>query len=175
VEGIIEFFSSYMMYILMGITIVTAIGVVYSKKAIHSVIALLLTMVLIGGIYLLLDAEFIAAVQLLVYAGGIIVLFLFVVLLVALHKTEDLRLFNRYTHLTLGLITFLIAVLGYTFYKIPFAAAPEKVTNIIADGSTEAVAKVLYSDYILPFEIASVLLLVAMLGAIILTKERVEE
>ncbi len=174
-EGIIEFFSSYMMYILMGITIVTAIGVVYSKKAIHSVVALLLTMVLIGGIYLLLDAEFIAAVQLLVYAGGIIVLFLFVVLLVALHKTEDLRLFNRYTHLTLGLMTFLIAVLGYAFYKMPFAAAPEKVTNIIADGSTEAVAKVLYSDYILPFEIASVLLLVAMLGAIILTKERVEE
>jgi NADH-quinone oxidoreductase subunit J len=163
------------MYILMGITIVTAIGVVYSKKAIHSVVALLLTMVLIGGIYLLLDAEFIAAVQLLVYAGGIIVLFLFVVLLVALHKTEDLRLFNRYTHLSLGLMTFLIAVLGYSFYKIPFASAPEKVTNIIAEGSTEAVAKVLYSDYILPFEIASVLLLVAMLGAIILTKERVEE
>lgn len=174
-EGIIQFFSSYMMYILMGITTLTAIGVVYSKKAIHSVVALLLTMVLIGGIYLLLDAEFIAAVQLLVYAGGIIVLFLFVVLLVALHKTEDLRLFNRYTHLTLGLIAFLIAILGFTFYKMPFSSAPEKITNIIAEGSTEAVAKVLYSNYILPFEIASVLLLVAMLGAIIMTKERVDK
>lgn len=174
-EGIIQFFTSYMMYFLMGITLITAAGVVYSKKAIHSVVALLLTMVLIGGIYLMLDAEFIAAVQLLVYAGGIIVLFLFVVLLVALHKSEDLRLFNRYTHLSLGLIVFLMVILCYTFFKLPFSAAPAKITNIIAEGSTEAVAKVLYTNYLLPFEIASVLLLVAMLGAIILTKERVEE
>ena len=170
-EAIVSFFSQYMLYILMGITCVTAIGVVYSKNAVHSVVALLLTMILVGGIYLMLDAEFIAAVQLLVYAGGIIVLFVFMLLLVALHKEESLRLFNRYTMVSLALVAFLIITLAVTFFQLPFAPAVETVTKIIEGGSTEAVASRLYSTYILPFEIASVLLLVAMLGAIVLTRE----
>jgi len=170
-EALVNFFSHYMLYILMGVTTVTAIGVVYSKNAVHSVVALLLTMILVGGIYLMLDAEFIAAVQLLVYAGGIIVLFVFMLLLVALHKEEHLRLFNRYTLAALGLVAFLVITLAVTFFGTPFGPAPETVTHIVAGGSTEAVAGQLYSTFILPFEIASVLLLVAMIGAIVLTRE----
>ena len=171
-EALVSFFSHYMLYILMGVTVLTAVGVVYSKNAVHSVVALLLTMILVAGIYLMLDAEFIAAVQLLVYAGGIIVLFVFMLLLVALHKDEALRLFNTYTLVSLGLVAFLVIVLAVVFFGMPFGPAPETVTNIVKGGSTQAVAGTLYSSYILPFEIASVLLLVAMVGAIVLTKER---
>ncbi len=173
-EALIGFFSHYMLYILMGVTILTAVGVVYSKNAVHSVVALLLTMILVAGIYLMLDAEFIAAVQLLVYAGGIIVLFVFMLLLVALHKDEALRLFNTYTLISLGLVAFLVIVLAVVFFGTPFGPVPETVTNIVKGGSTEAVAGTLYSSYILPFEIASILLLVVMVGAIVLTKERVK-
>ncbi|NOZ13004.1 MAG: NADH-quinone oxidoreductase subunit J [Acidobacteria bacterium] len=171
-EALVSFFSNYMLYILMGVTILTAVGVVYSKNAVHSVVALLLTMILVAGIYLMLDAEFIAAVQLLVYAGGIIVLFVFMLLLVALHKDEALRLFNTYTLISLGLVAFLVIMLAVVFFGTPFGPAPATVTNIVKGGSTEAVAGTLYSAYILPFEIASILLLVAMVGAIVLTKER---
>jgi len=173
-EALVSFFSHYMLYILMGLTILTAVGVVYSKNAVHSVVALLLTMILVAGIYLMLDAEFIAAVQLMVYAGGIIVLFVFMLLLVALHRDEALRLFNTYTMISLGLVAFLVIVLGVVFFTMPFSLMPETVTRIVEGGSTEAVAGTLYSSYILPFEIASVLLLVAMVGAIVLTKERVK-
>lgn len=173
-EALVSFFSHYMLYILMGVTILTAVGVVYSKNAVHSVVALLLTMILVAGIYLMLDAEFIAAVQLLVYAGGIIVLFVFMLLLVALHRDEALRLFNTYTMISLGLVAFLVIVLAVVFFTMPFGPVPETVTHIVKGGSTEAVSGTLYSTYILPFEIASVLLLVAMVGAIVLTKERVK-
>lgn len=173
-EALVSFFSHYMLYILMGVTILTAVGVVYSKNAVHSVVALLLTMILVAGIYLMLDAEFIAAVQLMVYAGGIIVLFVFMLLLVALHRDEALRLFNTYTMISLGLVAFLVIVLAVVFFTMPFGPMPETVTRIVEGGSTEAVAGTLYSTYILPFEIASVLLLVAMVGAIVLTKERVK-
>lgn len=170
-DALVNFFAQYMLYILMGITCVTAVGVVYSKNAVHSVVALLLTMILVAGIYLMLDAEFIAAVQLVVYAGGIIVLFVFMLLLVALHKEESLRLFNRYTLVSLGLVAFLVITLAVVFFQTPFGPATDSVYAIVKGGSTEAVAGNLYSTYILPFEIASVLLLVAMLGAIVLTRE----
>ncbi|RLE20681.1 MAG: NADH-quinone oxidoreductase subunit J [Acidobacteria bacterium] len=173
-EALVSFFSHYMLYILMGLTLLTAVGVVYSKNAVHSVVALLLTMILVAGIYLMLDAEFIAAVQLLVYAGGIIVLFVFMLLLVALHKDEAQRLFNTYTVVSLGLVAFLVIVLAVVFFGMPFGPEPATVTNIVKGGSTEAVAGTLYSTYILPFEIASILLLVVMVGAIVLTKERVK-
>jgi len=92
----------------MGLSIVTALGIVFSKNAVHSVISMLFTMILVAGIYLLFDSEFLAAVQLLVYAGGIIVLFLFVVLLVALHKLENLRLYNTYSLVSIILVLALI-------------------------------------------------------------------
>ncbi len=174
-EALSQFLSHYLIYMIMGLSIVTALGIVFSKNAVHSVISMLFTMVLVAGVYLLFDAEFLAAVQLLVYAGGIIVLFLFVVLLVALHKLENLRLYNTYSLVSIVLVLFLIVILGATFYSMPFGAAPSVVHNIIAGGSTEAVAMSLYTKFILPFEIASVLLLVALIGAIILTKARAEQ
>lgn len=174
-EALSQFLSHYLIYFIMGLSIVTALGIVFSKNAVHSVISMLFTMILVAGIYLLFDSEFLAAVQLLVYAGGIIVLFLFVVLLVALHKLENLRLYNTYSLVSIILVLALIVILGATFYTMPFGKAPEVVHNIIAGGSTEAVAMTLYTKFILPFEIASVLLLVALIGAIILTKERTEQ
>jgi len=95
-------------------------------------------------------------------------------LLVALHRDEALRLFNKYTMVSLGLVAFLVILLAVVFFTMPFGPLPETVTHIVKGGSTEAVAGTLYSTYILPFEIASVLLLVAMVGAIVLTRERVK-
>jgi len=174
-EALTQFLSHYLIYIIMGLSVATALGIVFSKNAVHSVISMLFTMVLIAGVYLLFDAEFLAAVQLLVYAGGIIVLFLFVVLLVALHKLENLRLYNTYSLFSIILVILLIVILGATFLTMPFDEAPKVVSNIVAGGSTEAVAMSLYTKFILPFEIASVLLLVALIGAIILTKSGAEQ
>ncbi len=174
-EALTQFLSHYLIYIIMGLSVATALGIVFSKNAVHSVISMLFTMVLIAGVYLLFDAEFLAAVQLLVYAGGIIVLFLFVVLLVALHKLENLRLYNTYSLFSIILVILLIVILGATFLTMPFGEAPKVVSNIVAGGSTEAVAMSLYTKFILPFEIASVLLLVALIGAIILTKSGAEQ
>ncbi len=174
-EALSQFLSHYLIYMIMGLSIVTALGIVFSKNAVHSVISMLFTMILVAGIFLLFDAEFLAAVQLLVYAGGIIVLFLFVVLLVALHKLENLRLYNTYSLVSIILVIGLIVLLGASFYSLPFGKGVEVASKIIEGGSTEAVAMSLYTSFILPFEIASVLLLVALIGAIILTKARAEQ
>ncbi len=158
-------------FYLAGIIVLTSILVVALRNPVYSALSLLIMFFHVAGLYVTLHAEFVAAVQIIVYAGAILVLYLFVVMLLNLHR-ED----RYHQQLPLG------ALLGVTILTEVIllmlqhgdsgvsAALPVAVPPAPAIGNTEAIGEVLYSTYVFPFEVASLILLVAMIGAIILAK-----
>jgi NADH-quinone oxidoreductase subunit J len=141
-----------------------------------SAIFLILTFLALAGIYLLLHAEFLAAIQVLVYAGAIMVLFLFVIMLLNLEKEKRIVTPNRLLKgvgVLLGMA--LLVQIGTVFQKVLLEGTkgsfpPEKVASL---GNTQVVAQLLFTDFLLPFEITSALLLVAIIGAIMLAKREI--
>ena len=150
-----------------------AVLVISTKDTVHSVLFLVLDFLFVAALYVLLGAQFLAAIQILVYAGGIVVLYLFVVMLVNLKRPPEAHSDpHRKTKLGLGLglaVLAELALLAVRSSDMPVrpivAAAAVPVT-----GNTEVVGWMLYTSYLIPFEIASMLLLVAMIGAIVLAK-----
>jgi NADH-quinone oxidoreductase subunit J len=137
---------------------------------------MLILFVHIAALYLFLNAEFLAAIQIIVYAGAILVLFLFVIMLLNL-KEEDLR--KRFqSQWPLGLFIGVVFILFFAFILggITTFAPPGKysIEFIKSQGIMMTIGKVLYTQYLLPFEIASLILLVAILGAVVLAKRRLE-
>ena len=142
-----------------------------SRSPVTSAMFLVTTMISISGLFVLLNAYFLAAVQILVYAGAVMVLFLFVIMLLDVQETARRKL--RIVSLMMG-----FAAVGALFgvYKSSVEATYEDVEAVdeVVVGSTEALARGLFSKdngFILPFEIVSILLLVAMIGAILLSKK----
>ena len=159
--------------ILAVFTVVTAVLVIVQRNPVASAIFLILTFFSLAGIYLLLHAEFIAAVQVIVYAGAIMVLFLFVIMLLNLEK-EKMSIARHRLLKFVGVIFgfVLLFQIGTIFRQVLLEKAkgkfpPEKVAGL---GNTQVVAQLLFTDFLLPFEITSVLLLVAIIGAIVLAK-----
>jgi len=147
--------------------------VVSTKDTVHSVLYLVLDFLAVAALYALLGAEFLAAIQILVYAGGIVVLYLFVVMLVNLKRSAEVyEDVHRRSKLGFGLAAavlaefIVIAVYGYAQPAVPLALAAGPPVS----GNTEQLGWMLYTSYLIPFEIASMLLLVAMIGAIVLAK-----
>jgi NADH-quinone oxidoreductase subunit J len=152
-----------------------AVLVVSTKDTVHSVLFLVLDFLFVAALYVLLGAEFLAAIQVLVYAGGIVVLYLFVVMLVNLKRPPEAhRDPNRRTRLGLALSVAVLVELGIIAvygYLRPTSPLPGSVAAAMpVTGNTEEVGWLLYTSYLIPFEIASMLLLVAMIGAIVLAK-----
>ena len=150
-----------------------AILVVSTKDTVHSVLFLVLDFLFVAALYTLLGAPFLAAIQVLVYAGGIVVLYLFVVMLVNLKRPPEAHHDpRRRTKLGFGLAAAVLVELG----DIAANASSSGASRIVPDvgmpvtGNTEQVGWLLYTSYLIPFEIASMLLLVAMIGAIVLAK-----
>jgi NADH-quinone oxidoreductase subunit J len=150
-----------------------AVLVVTTKDTVHSVLFLVLDFLFVAALYVLLNAQFLAVIQILVYAGGIVVLYLFVVMLVNLKRPPEAhRDPHRLTKLGFGLAGAVlielgaIVVSGYMKAPAVTVAAP----TVPYAGNTEQVGWMLYTSYLIPFEIASMLLLVAMIGAIVLAK-----
>jgi NADH-quinone oxidoreductase subunit J len=161
--------------ILAVVTLASAILVITRRNAVHSVIWLTVTLFGVAGIYLLQHAEFLFAVQIILYVGGIMVLFLFVVMLVNIDVALKQARFTRQWQVALGTAILLGAQLAYVLYnhglglnlrERPMLAAPA--------GNTQAVGMALYQNYMLPVEIASILLLVAMVGAVLMAKRKFE-
>lgn len=150
--------------------LVGALAVVQSPNVMHGVVGLFITVVMVGGMYFLLDASFVGAVQLMVYAGGIVVLIAFVVMLVRRITGEDVRLQNRQVPFGLfvcaSFIVWSVYVIRSAFLAVEPVGSAESAGQAVA---VEDFARRLITDYLLPFEIASVLLLVAMVGAVLLT------
>ena len=150
-----------------------AVLVVSTTDTVHSVLFLVLDFLFVAALYVLLGAPFLAAIQILIYAGGIVVLYLFVVMLVNLKRPPEAHSDpSRKTKLGFGLAAAVLAELSLLAVRssdMPVrpivAAAAVPVT-----GNTEVVGWMLYTSYLIPFEIASMLLLVAMIGAIVLAK-----
>ena len=146
----------------------------------YGAISLLLTFLAVAALFLLRHAEFVGMVQIFVYGGGIMVLFLFVIMLVNLHKLAEVKMYGGQTSAALVLVVALLVLFGTFFVKYnayvsgPEFARPEVFTMVQGQelGNSQAVSWALFTEHLLPFEIASVFLLVAMIGAVVLGRKQ---
>ncbi len=164
-------------YFFAGIAVAGAVLTVTRRNAVHSAIFLITSLLATAGIFLQLRAEFLFIVQIILYVGGIMVLFVFVIMLVNLDVAVRQIQFARQKWVALVIALALAAQVGLMLWssaKMPgqglpvLAAAPANQLPL----NSEEVAKSLFDSYLLPFEIASVLLLVAMIGAVVMAKKR---
>ena len=158
-------------YIFAAVILGSAVLVVTRKNAISSAMFLALCLIAVAGLYVSLRAEFLFAVQILVYTGGVMVLFLFVIMLVNVDDLAHLRSAVRRPWVPLTLVVFSFAALASRSRQGDVRKALQGAYDPHTASHTKAIATVLLTDYLLPFEIISVLLLVAMIGAIVLSKK----
>lgn len=168
--------ASQVIFIYLAIAIISlSVVVITRKNPVHSIVFMLLLFFHIAGLYISLNAEFLAAIQVIVYAGAILVLFLFVVLMLNL-KEEVIE--RRYIGLwPIGLLL-AVAILGTVLTTLKSISIGTKGSFspalLESKTPTKALGEVLYTEYLFPFEIASVVLLVAIVGAIVLAKKRLK-
>lgn len=167
-----QLFFAYFTIMIVG----SAVLVVTRKNPVHSVLWMLVVFIHIAALYLFLNAEFLAAIQIIIYAGAILVLFLFVIMLLNLRKEDMVKKFQK--QWPMGLITgtvfviFFMVILGRISVMPPLGKYT--VQFIQSEGAMMTIGKVLYTEYLLPFEIASLILLVAILGAVVLAKKKLQ-
>jgi NADH-quinone oxidoreductase subunit J len=164
--------TPFFFYMLAGIMVIGGILVITRKNAVHSALALILTLLAQAAIYLMLYAPFVAGVQIILYAGGIMVLFLFVIMLVSIERTERERQFNK--QWLIGIVA--AGTLGGLFiaiYAKGQSIFPDRALPIAEAQNTQIVGTMLYGEYMFAFEIASLLLLVAIIGAVVMAKKRI--
>ena len=164
--------TTFFFYFLSGLAVLGGILVITRKNPVHSALALILTLLALAGLYLMLYAPFVAGVQIILYAGGIMVLFLFVIMLVNLERNAREEQFNKQWIVgilaAVGLFGLFLAV--FTKGKFFF---PERIPQLAEEVNTQQVAQILYTNYMFAFEIASLLLLVAIIGAVVMAKKRI--
>lgn len=164
--------TQYLFYFLSFLAIMFGLMVVLSKNPIHSVLYLVLTFFAIAGHYVLLNAQFLAAVHIIVYAGAIMVLFLFVIMLLNLNKeTEPHK--NVWLKLSAAVASgLLLVVLVGSLKNAEMITATNTFDPNV--GLIENLGTTLFKDFLLPFEVASLLLLGAMVGAVLLGKKSIK-
>lgn len=157
-------------FVLAVSAIATALGMLFSRSAVYSAMFLVLNFGTVAVFYILLNAPFIAMSQVSVYAGAIMVLFLFVIMLLGTELLPPTKVLPWQRPLAIILAVMLAAESIYLlfFRETPAGPLPQPVESF---GSPQAVGQLLFSQYLLPFEITSILLLIAMVGAIVLTKK----
>lgn len=158
-------------WVLAVVAVGAGLGVVGQRSAVRSALFLLVHFCCLAGLYILLNAQFVALVQVLIYAGAVVVLFLFVVMLLGVERAEELPDLRRLQQVVGGLLAvLLLAGIAWAFLETGQgpAAAPGMA------GSVRAIGSALLTAYVVPFEMAAVLLLVAIVGAIVLAKSRLE-
>lgn len=155
-------------FVLIGaISLAAAAGVVLSRQPVHSALFLLSNFATLAVLYVTLEAQFLAAVQVIIYAGGIVILILFVIILIG-HETDDFaaghRIWSRYIGLGLGIL--LLGSLGMRMVGSFADQTPQAAA--MAGGVPKVVGMALFTQYLLPFELVSILLLVALIGALVM-------
>jgi NADH-quinone oxidoreductase subunit J len=164
--------TPFFFYLLAGVMIIGGILVITRKNAVHSALALIVTLLAQAAIYLMLYAPFVAGVQIILYAGGIMVLFLFVIMLVSIERTQKERQFNK--QWLVGIIAAgTLGGLFITVYTKGKDIFPDRALPAIEAQNTQNVGTLLYGQYMFAFEIASLLLLVAIIGAVVMAKKRI--
>ncbi|MBI4749017.1 MAG: NADH-quinone oxidoreductase subunit J [Acidobacteria bacterium] len=182
--------EAYFFYALAITALMMAFQAISTRSPVHCAIYLISTLISTAGLFLLLQAEFVAGVQVLVYVGGVMVLFLFVVMLVRQRHEETQAMFSDQTILATIVALFLgLTLLGVVistqrtlFFKPPPQEVnlPASVKSVHAptgaiSNDSQTLGQALYTTSVLPFEIASVLLLVAIVGAVVLARDRKQE
>lgn len=165
-----------MFYVTAGLIVLFSILVITARNAVHCAIYLIAALLSIAALYIYMHAEFIAAIQILTYVGGIMVLFLMVIMLINFNEESRMRKATGQWKAAILVSLTLAGLMLYFFFKggpvitasVP-AAGPVPVS-----GNTEIVGWGLYVPYVLPFEIASLLLLVAIIGSVLLAKGKAD-
>lgn len=156
---------------LAAVAIAGALGVVLSKKPVYSALSLLLNFAVLAVLFITLNAQFVAVVQIIVYAGAIVVLFLFVIMLIGGDLPGvALQTRSRAVAAGIALVAGVLALAGLVYVVV--AGSTAGVSGPVpGNGSVQAIAEVLFTTYLLPFELVAVLLLVAMIGAVVLARK----
>ncbi|HJZ63980.1 MAG TPA: NADH-quinone oxidoreductase subunit J [Candidatus Acidoferrum sp.] len=155
-------------FVLAGLAIIGAVNLVWQKHPIHSALSLIVVMVCLAGLYLLMGAEFVAAVQIIVYGGAIMVLFIFVIMLLNAGEEErtDFSKIAKFVGLPLALA--LTASIAAAVVKP--AAGLANATQVAIPKATEQISTMLFKEFVYPFELTSFLILVAIMGALVLAQ-----
>jgi NADH-quinone oxidoreductase subunit J len=164
-------------YLFAAMALAGAVGVISLRNPMYCAISLLGCFLSVAVLFVLRHAEFLGVVQLFVYGGGIMVLFLFVIMLVNLYQLKELKLFLGQSRAASVLVLLMAAFFVFMLVGVDFGPAfadPDAFVSVagVPKGNSQAVAWSLYRDYLLPFEIASVFLLVAMIGAVVLGRKQ---
>ncbi len=171
--------TSVFFFYFAGVIVLMAVLVIALRKPIYGALALLVLFFHVAGLYVLLEAEFIAVIQIIVYAGAILVLYLFVVMLLNVRPDEG---YHRQLGIGLAVAGALVIEVLFIVSRavfsdrpsvsaLPTLAATDGTAPPAGLGNTESVGHALYTTYLLPFEVASLILLVAMVGAILISKK----
>ena len=163
--------TQYIFWFLSFLALMSSLMVVFTKNAVYSVLSLIITFFAIAGHYLLLNAQFLAAVHIIVYAGAIMVLFLYVIMMLNQNKDAEP---NKHPYL---MIISVIAGGLLMLTLVGTIKSAELPGSAIADaqvGTIEKLGKVLFTDFLLPFEVSSILFLAAMVGAVYLSKNKLQ-
>jgi len=167
--------TPFFFYLLSGLALIGGVLVITRRNPVHSALALIVTLLALAGIYLMLYAPFVAGVQIILYAGGIMVLFLFVIMLVSIERVEKEKQFNKQwivailASLGLGLLF----VMVFTKSTLLRELTKNPVAQFTENNNTQQMGYALYGNYMLAFEIASLLLLVAIVGAVVMAKKKI--
>lgn len=165
-----------LMFCILGLgAVISALFMATNKKPVSAAMSLIVTMFCLAGLFVILDAHLIAALQIIVYAGAIMVLFLFVIMLLNVREKEGRTARNilRLQFVSIAIVgTFLLIMVNQFKADGSLIAAAQEACQF---GATKAVGNMLFTKYLLPFEIASVLLLAAIVGAVILAKRRIDD
>jgi NADH-quinone oxidoreductase subunit J len=169
-------FQKILFFVFSAASIISALIMISVKHMVISAICLIITFAFLAGLYILLNAQFIAALQVIIYSGAIVVLFLFVIMLIQMKE----KIIERKRLLGQKILGILLALVLFSLLLSMFLPSltlgkmgefsPEKVNFM---GNTEAFSKELFVNYIYPFEIVSIVLLAAIVGAVILTKKKI--
>jgi NADH-quinone oxidoreductase subunit J len=160
-------------YIFAGVAIGSAVMVVTNKNVLHAALFLILAFFCVAAIYIILRAEFLAAVQILLYVGAIMALFIFTILLINVMQAQFLRQFHGQRPLSAVLVAALLVqtlVLLFSDFRANFPLMQEMPPDRSGQAGLETLARLLLTDYLLLFEVASVLLIAALIGAVVLAR-----
>jgi NAD(P)H-quinone oxidoreductase subunit 6 len=163
--------STAVFYLIAIITVGSAAVVAFSPNIIYSAFSLLGTFAGVAGLYVFLGADFVAGVQVLIYVGGILVLILFAVMLT--HRITDVEITNRAAGRIPGLliVAIFVVLLIQTIRETPWV----RVKEIVHQPTTARIGDLFLENYLLPFELASLVLLAAMIGAVVLSRKEIKE
>ena len=160
--------SLVIFFVLAGLAVLGAVSLIVQRHPIHSALSLIVVMVAVAGLYLLMGAEFVAAVQIIVYGGAIMVLFVFVIMLLNAGEEERTNFSKLATYagipLAVAVTGLIAAAIARSSHALP---APEPSGALT---STRTLSMMLFADFVYPFELTSFLILVAILGAIVLAQ-----